>query len=62
MTDLGQPIDAVWRMETARIVATPTRVVGDVKVLWDKAADARAHSDVSARPGDGTIERCSHHP
>jgi predicted RNA polymerase sigma factor len=32
------------------------------EVLSDKAADARAHSKVSARPDDGTIERCSHQP
>jgi predicted RNA polymerase sigma factor len=33
-------IDAVWRMEAARIVATLTRAVGDVGMAEDLAADA----------------------
>lgn len=40
MTDLGQTIDAVWRMEAARIVATLTRMVGDVGQAEDLASEA----------------------
>ena len=29
-TDLRETVDAVWRMEAAKIVATLTRAVGDV--------------------------------
>jgi len=39
-TDLRQTVDAVWRMEAARIVATLTRAVGDVGLAEDLAADA----------------------
>ena len=39
-TDLHQTVDAVWRMEAAKIVATLTRVVGDVGLAEDLAADA----------------------
>ena len=39
-TDLRQTVDAVWRMEAARIVATLTRAVGDVGMAEELAADA----------------------
>jgi RNA polymerase sigma factor (sigma-70 family) len=39
-TDLRQTVDAVWRMEAAKIVATLTRAVGDVGLAEDLAADA----------------------
>jgi RNA polymerase sigma factor (sigma-70 family) len=38
--DLQQTVDAVWRMEAAKIVATLTRAVGDVGLAEDLAADA----------------------
>ncbi|BBZ26623.1 RNA polymerase sigma factor [Mycolicibacterium madagascariense] len=38
--DIRRTVDAVWRMEAAKIVATLTRVVGDVGVAEDLAADA----------------------
>ncbi|MFY1621431.1 RNA polymerase sigma factor [Micromonospora sp. WMMD736] len=38
--DLQQTVDAVWRMEAAKIVATLTRFVGDVGLAEDVAADA----------------------
>jgi RNA polymerase sigma factor (sigma-70 family) len=38
--DLQQTVDAVWRMEAAKIVATLTRAVGDVGLAEDFAADA----------------------
>ena len=37
--DIRRTVDAVWRMEAAKIVATLTRVVGDVGVAEDLAAD-----------------------
>jgi RNA polymerase sigma factor (sigma-70 family) len=39
-TDLRQTVDAVWRMEAAKIVATLTRILGDVGLAEDLAADA----------------------
>jgi RNA polymerase sigma factor (sigma-70 family) len=39
-TDLRQTVDAVWRMEASKIVATLTRAVGDVGLAEDLAADA----------------------
>ncbi len=39
-TDIQHTIDAVWRMEAAKIVASLTRVVGDVGTAEDLAADA----------------------
>lgn len=38
--DLSQTVDAVWRMEAAKIVATLTRVVGDVGFAEDLAQEA----------------------
>lgn len=40
MTDVQATVDAVWRMEAAKIVATLTRSVGDVGPAEDLAADA----------------------
>ena len=39
-TDIRQTVDAVWRMEAAKIVATLTRVVGDVGLAEDLAQEA----------------------
>jgi RNA polymerase sigma factor (sigma-70 family) len=39
-TDLRHTVDAVWRMEAAKIVATLTRTVGDVGVAEDLAQEA----------------------
>ncbi|BDX34413.1 RNA polymerase sigma factor [Mycobacterium antarcticum] len=38
--DVTRTVDAVWRMEAAKIVATLTRAVGDVAMAEDLAADA----------------------
>jgi RNA polymerase sigma factor (sigma-70 family) len=38
--DLHATVDAVWRMEAAKIVATLTRAVGDVGLAEDLASDA----------------------
>jgi RNA polymerase sigma factor (sigma-70 family) len=40
MPGLQQTVDAVWRMEAARIVATLTRAVGDVGLAEDLAQEA----------------------
>ena len=40
VSDLRETVDAVWRMEAAKIVATLTRTVGDVGLAEDLAADA----------------------
>ena len=40
MTDIQQTVDAVWRMEAAKIVATLTRAVGDVGFAEDLAQEA----------------------
>ena len=39
-TDLQQTVDAVWRMEAAKIVATLTRAVGDIGLAEDLAQEA----------------------
>ncbi len=39
-TEIRETVDAVWRMEAAKIVATLTRTVGDVGMAEDLAADA----------------------
>jgi RNA polymerase sigma factor (sigma-70 family) len=39
-TDIRQTVDAVWRMEAAKIVATLTRVVGDIGLAEDLAQEA----------------------
>ncbi len=39
-TDIRQTVDAVWRMEAAKIVATLTRTVGDVGLAEDLAQEA----------------------
>jgi RNA polymerase sigma factor (sigma-70 family) len=38
--EIQETVDAVWRMEAAKIVATLTRVVGDVGLAEDLASDA----------------------
>jgi RNA polymerase sigma factor (sigma-70 family) len=40
MTDVKRTVDAVWRIESARIVATLARVVGDVGLAEDLAQEA----------------------
>jgi RNA polymerase sigma factor (sigma-70 family) len=40
VSDVRATVDAVWRMEAAKIVATLTRSVGDVGLAEDLAADA----------------------
>ena len=39
-TDTHRTIDAVWRIESARLIAGLTRIVGDVGLAEDLAQDA----------------------
>lgn len=39
-SDLHRTVDAIWRMEAAKIVATLTRAVGDVGLAEDLAQEA----------------------
>jgi RNA polymerase sigma factor (sigma-70 family) len=39
-SDVSQTVDAVWRMEAAKIIATLTRAVGDVGMAEDLAQEA----------------------
>jgi predicted RNA polymerase sigma factor len=39
-TDIHRSIDAVWRIESARLIATLTRIVRDVGLAEDLAQDA----------------------
>ncbi|MFI5425821.1 RNA polymerase sigma factor [Aeromicrobium sp. UC242_57] len=38
--DLRRQVDAIWRIESARVIATMTRVVGDFSLAEDLAQDA----------------------
>ena len=40
MSDIGRTVDAVWRIESARIVATIARMTGDVGLAEDLAQEA----------------------
>ena len=51
-TDLRHTVDAVWRMEAAKIVATLTRVVGDVGLAEDLAQEALVDA-LTQWPGTG---------
>jgi RNA polymerase sigma factor (sigma-70 family) len=51
-SDVQQTVDAVWRMEAARIVATLTRAVGDVGLAEDLAQEALVDA-LEQWPADG---------
>ena len=42
MSDIGRTVDAVWRIEGARIIATLAKMTGDVGLAEDLAQDALA--------------------
>ena len=50
-TDLRETVDAVWRMEAAKIVATLTRAVGDRPGRRPGAGSARRRADAVAATG-----------
>lgn len=58
VVDMRETLDAVWRMEAAKILATLTRTVGDVGLAEDLASDALLdaltqwpETDVPRNPG-----------
>jgi RNA polymerase sigma-70 factor, ECF subfamily len=65
--DLHRVVDAVWRMESARIVGALTRVTGDVALAEDLAQDALLAAleqwpatGVPARPGAWLMATAKH--
>ncbi|TKJ28375.1 RNA polymerase sigma factor [Blastococcus sp. CCUG 61487] len=65
--DLHRVVDAVWRMESARIVGALTRVTGDVALAEDLAQDALlaaleqwSDTGVPARPGAWLMATAKH--
>ena len=40
MTDVGRTVEAVWRLESGRIIGGLTRMVGDVALAEELAQDA----------------------
>ena len=66
-TDLHRVVDAVWRMESARIVGALTRVTGDVGLAEELAQDALVaaleqwpETGVPARPGAWLMATAKH--
>jgi RNA polymerase sigma factor (sigma-70 family) len=66
-TDLHRVVDAVWRMESARIVGALTRVTGDVGLAEELAQDALvaalerwSETGVPARPGAWLMATARH--
>lgn len=45
MQDIHDTIDAVWRIESARLIASLARVVGDVGLAEELAQDALVISE-----------------
>lgn len=52
MTDIARRLDAVWRIEGARVVATLARMTGDLGLAEDLAQDAVAEA-LAQWPGSG---------
>lgn len=66
-TDLHKVVDAVWRMESARIVGALTRVTGDVGLAEELAQDALVaaleqwpQTGVPAKPGAWLMATAKH--
>ncbi len=56
MSDVAARVDAVWRIESARVVATLTRYTGDLGMAEDLAQDALADALVQW-PGSGVPDQ-----
>ncbi len=54
--DVGRVVDAVWRMESARLLGALTRVVGDVGLAEELAQDALVAA-LEQWPADGVPDR-----
>jgi RNA polymerase sigma factor (sigma-70 family) len=66
-TDVHRVVDAVWRMESARLVAALTRVTGDIGLAEELAQDALVaaleqwpDTGVPARPGAWLMATAKH--
>ena len=66
-TDLHRVVDAVWRMESAKLIAALTRVTGDVGLAEELAQDALVaalerwpETGVPARPGAWLMATAKH--
>jgi RNA polymerase sigma factor (sigma-70 family) len=67
-TDIHRTIDAVWRLESARLIASLTRMVGDVGLAEDLAQGALVaaleqwpQSGVPDKPGAWLMTTAKHH-
>ena len=65
--DIGRVVDAVWRMESARLIAALTRVTGDVGQAEELAQDALVaaleqwpETGVPAKPGAWLMATAKH--
>src|SRR5690348_10562916 len=65
--DIRETIDAVWRIESARLIAGLTRIVGDVGVAEELAQDALVaalerwpESGVPVKPGAWLMATAKH--
>ncbi len=66
--ELQRTIDAVWRIESARLIASLTRMVGDVGLAEDLAQGALVaaleqwpHSGIPDKPGAWLMATAKHH-
>src|SRR5512138_784513 len=67
-SDVHRTIDAVWRIESARLIASLTRMVGDVGLAEDLAQGALVaaleqwpQSGIPDKPGAWLIATAKHH-
>src|SRR5258708_39937077 len=56
LTDAHRAIEAIWRIESARLIAGLARVVGDIGTAEDLAQDALVAA-LEQWPADGVPER-----
>src|SRR5574338_1485420 len=68
LPDIHRTIDAVWRLESARLIASLTRMVGDVGLAEDLAQGALVaalehwpQSGIPEKPGAWLMVTAKHH-
>src|SRR5512138_1347738 len=68
LPDIHRTIDAVWRLESARLIASLTRMTGDVGLAEDLAQGALVaaleqwpQSGIPDRPGAWLMATAKHH-